>query len=58
MIDGIEDVVIGLYARGMNTRDIEDQIRDIYKIDISETTVSNITSRVGKNADDKPSSSL
>jgi transposase-like protein len=30
----------------MNTRDIEDQIREIYKIDISETTVSNITSRV------------
>jgi putative transposase len=46
MIDNIEDVVIGLYARGMNTRDIEDQIKDIYQIDISETTVSNITSRV------------
>jgi transposase-like protein len=46
MIDNIEDVVIGLYARGMNTRDIEDQIREIYKIEISETTVSNITSRV------------
>jgi len=46
MIDGIVDVVISLYAGGMNTRDIEDQIRDFYKIDISETTVSNITSRV------------
>jgi putative transposase len=46
MIDNIEDVVIGLYARGMNTRDIEDQIRDIYQLEISETTVSNITSRV------------
>lgn len=46
IIDGIEDVVIGLYARGMNTRDIEDQIKDIYKIEISETTVSNITNRV------------
>jgi putative transposase len=46
MIDNIEDVVIGLYARGMNTRDIEDQIKDIYQIEISETTVSNITSRV------------
>lgn len=46
MIDNVEDVVIGLYARGMNTRDIEDQIREIYKIEISETTVSNITSRV------------
>ncbi len=46
MIDKIEDVVIGLYARGMNTRDIEDQIMDIYGLTISETTVSNITSRV------------
>lgn len=46
MIDKIEDVVIGLYARGMNTRDIEDQIKDIYGLTISETTVSNITARV------------
>lgn len=46
MIDNIEDVVIGLYARGMNTRDIEDQIKDIYQIEISETTFSNINSRV------------
>lgn len=46
MIDNIEDVIIGLYARGMNTRDIEDQIRDIYKIEVSETTVSNVTARV------------
>lgn len=46
MIDNIEDVIIGLYARGMNTRDIEDQIRDIYHIEVSETTVSNVTSRV------------
>ena len=46
MIDNVEDVVIGLYARGMNTRDIENQIREIYQIEISETTVSNITSRV------------
>jgi putative transposase len=46
MIDNIENVVIGLYARGMNTRDIEDQIKDIYGLQISETTVSNITNRV------------
>lgn len=46
MIDNIEDVIIGLYARGMNTRDIEDQIRDIYHIEVSETTVSNVTARV------------
>lgn len=46
MIDKVEDVIIGLYARGMNTRDIEDQIKEIYGIEVSETTVSNITARV------------
>lgn len=46
MIDKVEDVIIGLYARGMNTRDIEDQIREIYSIEVSETTVSNVTARV------------
>lgn len=46
MIDNIEDTIIGLYARGMNTRDIEDQMRDLYQIEISETTVSNVTARV------------
>jgi transposase-like protein len=46
MIDKVEDVIIGLYARGMNTRDIEDQIKEIYGIEVSETTVSNVTSRV------------
>ena len=35
MIDN-KDIVIGLYARGMNTGDIEDQIREIYQIDLSE----------------------
>jgi transposase-like protein len=46
MIDNIEDMLTGQYARGINTRDIEDQVRDFYQIEISETTVSNITSRV------------
>ena len=33
-------------TRGMNTRDIEDQIKEIYGIEVSETTVSNVTARV------------
>jgi len=39
----IETAVIGMYSRGMNTRDIEDQIKEIYGVDLSETSVSNIT---------------
>lgn len=46
MVEGIEDVVISLYARGMSVRDIELQIKDIYGYTISEATISNITAKV------------
>lgn len=45
-VEGIEDVVISLYARGMSVRDIELQIKDIYGYSISDATISNITSKV------------
>jgi putative transposase len=46
VIDKIESVVISLYARGMSTRDIEQQIKDIYGVTISSSSVSNITDQV------------
>lgn len=45
-VEGIEQVIISLYARGMSVRDIELQIRDIYGYNISDATISNITSKV------------
>jgi transposase-like protein len=42
----IENAIIGMYSRGMNTRDVEEQIKEIYGVDVSETTVSNITSKM------------
>jgi putative transposase len=45
-VEGIEEVVISLYARGMSVRDIELQIRDIYGYTISEATISNITAKI------------
>ncbi|GFR36100.1 IS256 family transposase [Thermobrachium celere] len=45
-ISGIEEKVIALYARGMSTRDIHDQIKEIYGIDISAEMVSKITERI------------
>ena len=45
----IEDVIIGMYSRGMTTRDIEEQIKEIYGIELSETSVSNITSKILEN---------
>lgn len=46
MSEKIEETIIGLYSRGMTTRDIEEQVKDIYGIDISETTVSNVTNKL------------
>lgn len=45
-ISGIEEKVISLYARGMTTRDIHDQIKDIYGIELSAEMVSKITERI------------
>lgn len=46
MIDKIEDIIISLYAKGMSTRDIETQIKEIYGVSISSSSISNITERV------------
>ena len=45
-VNGIEDKILGLYATGMTTRDISEQIKELYGVDISAKTVSNITNRI------------
>ena len=45
-ISGIEEQVISLYARGMSTRDIHDQLKDIYGIELSAEMVSKITDKI------------
>lgn len=45
-ISGIEDQVIGMYSKGMSTRDISSHLKSIYGIDVSHTLVSKITDRV------------
>lgn len=42
----IEQAIVGMYSRGMTTRDIEEQVREIYGVDVSETTVSNLTGKM------------
>lgn len=49
-ISGIETKVISMYARGMSTRDIQDHIHDIYGYNLSPATISAITDKVLKNA--------
>jgi len=41
--DEIAQVIIGLYSRGMSTTDIEQQIEQIYGVQVDSTSVSNIT---------------
>ncbi len=45
-ISDIENQIISLYARGMSTRDIHDQLNDIYGIEISAEMVSKITDKI------------
>jgi putative transposase len=45
-VTGIEDKVMALYAAGMTTRDIAEQIKNLYNVDISADMVSNITNRI------------
>ena len=43
MIDGIEEVIVSLYAKGMSVADIEDQIKDVYNF---EFQMSNLARRL------------
>ncbi|MDD2180962.1 MAG: IS256 family transposase [Bacilli bacterium] len=45
-VSGIENKIISLYGRGLSTREIHDQIQDLYGIDVSATMVSNITDQI------------
>jgi len=42
----IEKKILSMYAKGMTTSDIEGHIRDIYGVDVSDTTVSRITDKI------------
>ncbi|WP_052222519.1 IS256 family transposase, partial [Clostridium homopropionicum] len=45
-VTGIEDKIMALYAAGMTTRDITEQIKNLYDVEISAEMVSNITNRI------------
>lgn len=46
MVDGIENIIISLYAKGMSNSDIEEQIRELYDIQVSTSTISRITDKI------------
>jgi len=45
-LDGIDKIVIGLYAHGMTVRDIEEHLADVYDIEVSPDLISKITDAV------------
>ena len=45
-VSGIENKIISLYGRGLSTREINEQIQDLYGIEVSSTMVSNITDQI------------
>jgi putative transposase len=45
-LEGFEDKILALYARGMTTRDIQAQVQDLYGVEVSPTFISNITEAV------------
>jgi putative transposase len=45
-LDGIDKIVIGLYARGMTVRDIRAHLAEIYDVEVSPDLISKITDAV------------
>ena len=50
-VDNIkEKLVISLYAKGMSVSDIEEEMREIYEIELSTSAISIITNKVSQAA--------
>ena len=45
-LDGFNEKILSLYARGMTTREIQQHIAEIYKVEVSPTLISNVTEAV------------
>jgi putative transposase len=45
-LEGFEDKILALYARGMTTRDIQAQLQELYGVEVSPTFISNVTEEV------------
>jgi transposase-like protein len=42
----LEDKIIGMYAKGMSVRDIQETLKELYGVDVSPATLSAITDKV------------
>lgn len=46
LLKGSEDLILSLYTKGMSVRDIQHHLDDLYGYELSEQTISNITSAI------------
>jgi len=46
LLNGSEDLILFLYTKGMSVRDIQHHLDDLYGYQLSEQTISNITSAI------------
>jgi len=49
-LDGFNDKILSLYARGLTTREIQQHIAEIYKVEVSPALISNVTEAVMEDA--------
>ena len=42
----MEEKIISMYAKGMTTNDIESHMRELYDIEISNSTINRITDKI------------
>src|ERR687886_833158 len=45
-LEGFDDQVLALYARGLSTREIQDHLEELYGVEVSPTLISNVTKAV------------
>jgi putative transposase len=45
-LEGFDEKILALYARGMTTRDIQAQLQELYGVEVSPTLISNVTEAV------------
>jgi len=45
-LEGLDDKIIALYARGLTTREIQDELTEMYGTEVSPTLISNVTNSV------------
>lgn len=45
-LEGFDDKILAMYARGMTTRDIQAQLQELYGVEVSPALISNVTEAV------------